>query len=516
MLTRRQPRRRAIAIALGASLLVAGCGGETDTAPEPPASPPVRADGPRLVLVIAIDQFAYEYVDRFDPFFRGGLRRLFDDGIFFTDANFDHALTVTAAGHTALVTGLHPSSSGIVNNTWYDRASRGPMYSFADRDHGRSPVNLRGTGLADWIKARDPGSKAYSASQKDRSAIAMAGHAGDAAFWYDASTGGFETSSYYPEHEPAWLEAFRERRLLDRHFASGWKPLPLSDADVTRLGLYDRNEGLLQRHFPYVLGGRALEPGPSFFDDLRATPFSDGQVLSFAQELIREEALGQREHLDYLAIGLSALDFVGHSFGPRSREAADVLLRMDGELDRFFEFLDQTVGLHRVVMLVSADHGVAPVPEISAALGEPGHRASYEDDACFQRAGLRVAEGLGIEGFIMTSLYVDRSAVEAAGVEVPDVEAALAKELEKCDIVERAWTASELASSPSDEPDHFRRLFRHSFDPERSADVMLQLTEFSLPASRTFTTHGSPYSYDTHVPLILLLPGVAGVKVADP
>ncbi|MDX1385917.1 MAG: alkaline phosphatase family protein, partial [Thermoanaerobaculia bacterium] len=256
-----------------------------------------------------------------------------------------------------------------------------------------------------------------------------------------------------------------------------------------------------------------VEPDGGFYGAFRATPFSDAYLLRFAEELVRAEHLGQRDHLDYLAIGLSALDLVGHSFGPRSREVADVILRLDAELGTFLDELDATVGLDRVVIAVSSDHGVAPVPEISATLGLPGRRATNEDALCFQNAGVTVGGRFGLDDLVLRGLYLDRDAIEAAGLEPREVEAALARELEKCDIVARAWTRSELEATRSDEPERFRRLFRHSFDPERSADILLQLTEYSLPLTGAFTTHGSPYPYDTRVPLIFRLPGTDATRI---
>ena len=367
----------------------------------------------------------------------------------------------------------------------------------------------------DWIKELDPAAKAFTASQKDRSAIAMGGHANDAAFWYDRRSGGFTTSDYYPSGSPDWLATFNSKRLPDRHFARGWTALHLSDSDIERLGIQDRDEGIRPRDFPHSLGGLAVEATAGFYGAFAATPFSDAYLLAFAAEILRAERLGQREHLDYLAIGLSALDLVGHSFGPESREAADVVLRLDEELGRFLDILDELVGLDRVVIALSADHGVAPVPEISAAAGQPGRRAGYQDHSCFHEAGLRVGDRFGLDGYIRSGLYLDREAIAAAGVEPTEVEAALARELETCSIVERAWTRTELANTRADEPNRMRRMYRHSFDPERSADIILQLTEYSISSS-SWATHGSPYPYDTHVPLILWLPGVVGSRISDP
>lgn len=505
-------RRRAAAV-LTTLLAFAGCAREP--ASEEAAGPAARDAGPRLLVLLVVDQFAWDYIGRFDPFLRGGLRRLLDEGALFTEAYYDHATTETAPGHTTLATGVHPSSSGIIGNNWVDRASGSPVYSFEDPHHGRSPLNLRADGLGDWIKAFDPASKVFTLSTKDRSAIAMGGHAADAAYWFDTTTGEFTTSTYYPHGVPEWLVAFNGRRLADVRFGKAWEPLPLSDADLERLHIVERDEGWQENRFPHALGGLALAPDPAYWSAFAFTPFGDEQLLELARAAIAGEQLGQREHLDYLAIGLSALDGIGHSFGPDSREAADVILRLDDLLDRFLDDLDASVGLDRVLLALSADHGVPSPPEVRKFLGLDGRRADDEDFLCFQQAGRRVAERHHLDKMVLRGLYLDRDAITSAGVEPAAVEEELARELESCPVVERVWTSAELAATRADEPELFRRLFRHSFDPDRSPDLELQLHPYDL-ASGTWATHGSPYEYDRHVPLLIRLPGTAGARLTEP
>ncbi len=495
-------------------LLLAALG--CQKSPEPPPSLPVVQSGPRLLLLVAVDQLAFEYLGRFDPFFEGGLRQLMDQGVLFENANYDHALTATAAGHTAMASGLHPASSGIIGNEWYDRGLRSSLYSFEGREHLRSPQNLNGTGLADWLKELDPRSKAFTASAKDRSAIAMGGHAADAAYWFDKETGAFITGSYYTDRPPEWVEDFNRSRLTDRIFGDPWEPLPLTDEELDQLGIVEIDEGLFPRRFPHSIGNQSVAPGGSFYQGIYASPFVDTHLLEFAEALVDAEQLGQREHLDFLALGLSALDSVGHSFGPHSREAADVVLRLDRNLGRFLEFLDARIGLERVVIALTADHGVLPVPEYTSSLGLPGARMGAEDRVCFQRAGRAIAQRFFLEDWVMSGFYLDREMIEGAGADPEEVEAALARELEGCAIVERVWTRAELMNTRMDEPDRMRRLYRHSFHEERSPDLLVQKIPHAISSGSVLATHGSPYEYDTHVPLFFLVPGVPGGRVAEP
>ncbi len=469
--------------------------------------PQVREGGPRLVLLIVVDQFRFDYLERFTDHYTSGLRWLQENGVVFSNARYDHAATATAPGHSAISSGLHPTHSGIIANSWYSRERGRQVYSFEDPQHGRSPINLLGTTLADWIKELDQASRAYGLSHKDRSAIPLGGHGAEAAFWYETGTGDWVSSSYYPNEKPEWMQEFRELGLAEAEFGSSWEPLAIADSDLESLGVTDIDEGRFPRRLPYSFGGASLVPDASFFSSFRASPAADAYLLEFAQTLISEERLGQGERLDFLGLGLSVLDSVGHRFGPQSREVADTLLRLDRSLGDFFTFVDRTIGLERVVIGFSSDHGVMPLPERGEVQGRQGHRLGRKHHLCIQRAGLAVERELALENWVLDGLYLDRAAIAAAGVSYDAVETSLAQELERCDGVARAWTRGELLAVPLDDPERIRRLYRHGFHPERSADVRLQLVEGTIGGALR-ATHGSPYDYDTHVPLIVLAPSL--------
>jgi predicted AlkP superfamily pyrophosphatase or phosphodiesterase len=477
----------------------------------------MNPSGPRLIVLVAVDQFPYEYVARFDALFTGGLRRLLDQGVLFENARYGHAITVTAAGHTTLASGLHPSSSGIIENYWYDREQRERVYSFEDPTHDRSPVNFLGTALPDWLKEGvDPGARVFGVSGKDRAAIAMAGHRPDGVFWYDDDTGGFESSTYYSAEFPDWARAWNDQGRALRWFAQGLDPLPPVVDRAADLGLQVLDEGVFTPRFPVAFGGLAIGPDSGFLADIGNSALLDELVLSFARTLVERQGLGRRDHLDYLAIGLSSLDLAGHRYGPQSPQVADTLLRVDRELGEFLAFLDRTVGADRIVVALTSDHGVAPIPEQRVGFGLSAQRPDVEDELCFQQAGERVRQRFGLERWVLENFYLDRVAIENAGHDPAAVAAAVARELETCDIVERVWTAAELQAAAGDgaEQDPFAVLYRHSFHVDRSADLLPQLVEYAIPAGLV-ATHGSPYDYDRHVPVFVMAPGLGAARIAD-
>ena len=505
--------RRGIAILLVVCglLSLAACRGEP-TAPEETSS--VTGAGQlRLLLFIVIDQGGTHDLLRFRDLYRGGLARLLDEGALFTDAHHDHAETVTAAGHAALATGLYPGHSGIISNEWFDRATRTEIYCVQDAQYHRSPANLKGTTLSDWLKSQDRLSKGFSVSGKDRAAILMGGHTADAAYWYDRLTGAFTSTDYYPAGNPSWLAEFNRRGIVDTYFGTMWEPLPLDGVDPGAFDIVDVNPGPFGSRFPHAIGRLALTPDSAFYRSFFVTPFQDDYLVEFARTLIEQENLGGDEHLDVLSVGFSALDAVGHTWGPNSREFLDTLLRLDRSLGDLLSFLDERVGVERLMVALSADHGVLPLPEYLAQTGLPGRRLGDADTSCFQQAGRQLRERLGDGEWILEFPYLNYSLIAARNLTRQEVEEELVRLLETCDAVERVWTRTQMeAREPPDDP--FFRLFSHAFHPERSGDVFVQFKEAHLPRMRRGTSHGSLYPYDTHVPLLIAGPGIKPGPVA--
>ena len=488
---------------------------------ESPPPEEARPGGPvseyRLVLILTIDQFRANYLDRFAPVFQGGLARLAEQGVLFVDGHQDHAVTNTGPGHASISTGAYPSRSGIITNQWFDKQRRVSMYCVGDANwpligtfalSGRSPENLQVSALPEWMKEQWPGSKAFTASYKDRAAILLGGHGADGAYWY--SGGDFVTSTYYQTSYPPWVTSFNARNLPEQYFGQLWKPLPVDESVKKSLSIEATDFGWFERGFPHALGGRSFRPGPSFYSSFASSPMVDEYLAEFAKELIVQEALGQDESPDYLGLSFSAPDLVGHGYGPNSPELLDTLIRLDGYLADLLDFIDQHVGLDRTLIALSADHGVCPVPEFQQAHSLPGRRADAEDTACWQNQLSEISTRLGVEAdWLLSDFYLDYDLIEQMGLDPARVEKVAAEVLEECPVIRRIWTRTELLTE-SDDP--FHRLFSNSFDPKRSADLMLQLEEYQVTTTLG-TSHGSPYRYDTHVPILFLQPGVAPKRV---
>jgi hypothetical protein len=261
---------------------------------------------PKLVVFLSIDQGRAEYLERFRPALEGGLLLLLERGVIFTETHHAHATTVTAPGHASLSTGRFPSHSGVVGNDWYDRSEKREVYCVEDRDSpvltvgdggtgrpkflGRSPRRLRGSALGDWMKRRSRASKVYSAGGKDRSAVLMGGKNADGAFWFDGESGQWVTSRYYMDDYPVWVREFHARRLADSYFGRTWEPLPVPEALLSAMKIEASGAGAEGSGVPQFLGQGTLSEDSGFYHSLFETPFLESYLLSFAENLVREEA----------------------------------------------------------------------------------------------------------------------------------------------------------------------------------------------------------------------------------
>ena len=519
------PPSRPVVLLLGVALALgaAACGHGGTAAPaigSAESGRPFPADAPRLVLFLAVDQGSVEAIERYRPLLAGGLARLYDEGVVFADAHHSHATTETAPGHATLATGRHPSGHGIVANAWYDPELGEGVYSFGDPELGRSPRNLLASTLGDWLKDAAPEAVVVSLSGKDRSALAFAGKRGDGAYWYDRGSGTFVTSDHYRRDLPAWLEAFHGTDPADRWFGSLWEPLPEVAEAAERLGTASVEAGALTPvlTFPHPLGGVSTEPDQEYYSDLYRTPFVDRLVAEAALAAVDGEAMGTDGLPDLLALSFSALDTVGHPYGPDSPEYLDTLVRLDRTLGDLFDGIDRRVGLDRVVVSLSSDHGVLAVPEVMAARGEEARRLGPRDVLCIQRVGEELDRRFGEAAWLLGwggEYFVSEGALVEHGVAHTEVEASAGDLLAACPGIARVWTATELAAGNASGPQG--ELYLHAFHPERSPDLLLQFEERMLPHAfaDAAASHGSPYAYDTHVPWIVLAPGRSSATVAE-
>jgi len=477
------------------------------SAPAGPLSNPGFPNRPKLVVVLVIDQFRYDYLLRFRPFFsKGGFNLLLDGGAVFTDCRYDYASTITGPGHATLLTGAYSNLHGIIENEWYDRLQHRQVYCVEDLSTrtvasrqgssatpGFSPRNLVGSTLGDELRAAtDFRSKVISISLKDRAAILMGGHSPTAAYWYDSGAGRFVTSTYYEATLPAWVEEFNHPSPAQPYCGEKWQALPETPGAPAKVF----------SHFEPSAGEPC--PDPKFLGWLNNTPYMNQIELAFASQAVRNERLGQGPETDLLAVSLSENDYLGHAFGPYSPEVADTTLRTDSYLASFFADLDKLVGLENVWITLSADHGVAPNPAFirEHQLGLGNAQAAAIRSAAEKALVAEFGPGPWVEEGGEFYLYLNRETLKKRNVPESKAEEVAAQAATSQPDVAAAFTRSQflngnLPSSP------LARMAANSFYPKRSGDVFLVLMPYAVPVSGiTGTSHGTPWNYDAQVPLV--------------
>jgi arylsulfatase A-like enzyme len=451
------------------------------------APPPAR---PKLVVGIVIDQFRYDYLERFgDLFGQGGFRRLMEEGAVFSDAHYLHSTTVTAVGHSTFMTGSIPAQHGIIANQWFDRETGKSVTSVSDGAEA-SPRRLIGSTVGDELKLSNSGaSHVVSVSMKDRSAILMAGHHPDGAYWFDSKTGRFVTSSYYMPAPPAWLDRFNSSDPAQAYLGKVWKPLRPAK-DYVRSGVDDSPYEVPERHtFPYTV---------ATFSDFLESPFSNELLGKLAKAAIENEKLGTHSATDLLLVSFSDNDEIGHEYGPYSHEVEDATLRTDLVLADLFDYLDRRVGRDNYVVALTADHGVAPIPE---AVG--GGRFTEGDVTAAVTTALtkRFGEEKWVRAYESENVYLDPVAAERRRVSVAEVSRVAADAVRTLPQIAAAYTADDFESGRISEDTISQRVAR-SYYRGRTGDVLV-IPKPYFTASKKSSGHGSPYSYDTNVPVIL-------------
>ena len=494
---------------------------------------PVTAQKPDLIVVISVDQFRYEYLTRFAPYLSdGGFNRAIKHGANFTRALYPYAVTYTGPGHAAIGTGYVPARSGIVANTWLDRTTATPVYCVEDKRAigGYSPLNLDSDSLGDRLQEKVAGSKVIGVALKDRAAILMAGRKATAAYWFDPKMPGFTSSSYYRANR-TMLTAFNASvpAVLTQH--PEWTQSTfISTSDLDRRTTVPAS----RRKYKSNHGGFGIEfPHPiATFDALTYTPFGNDLVLAFAERIIDDEHLGTDDASpDLLFVGLSSQDYLGHSFGPDSLEAADSVVRTDRQLEAFFHWLDQKFN-GRYTVAITADHGVQSIPEVARDLGRDAGRVDFQnpkktattfadlapdrrqlEKLAAKNLGLIVTEKTPIANALVSyfeepALYLNWARVAAAHLDGERVERALRDAATQIHGIRTAFTSRELIAvdKPSSAIETAMRL---SFRADRSGDVLVALKPgYIWGYSNTGTTHGQAVDDDQHVPLLFFGRGI--------
>jgi predicted AlkP superfamily pyrophosphatase or phosphodiesterase len=492
------PRKLWIVLAVAA---LTGCASATNEAQSSSKAAGVSSPRPTLVVFITIDQFRGDYIQRFRPQLTGGLARLANGGAWFTNAHHDHAITETAPGHATLLSGRFPRSTGIANNRAGVEDPSAPLILALPSEPGASPERFHGTTLTDWIVATDNKSRALSISMKDRAAILPIGKSKQNVFWYSAA-GTFTTSRYYRSDLPDWIQHFNDRDLARRMAGKAWTLL-LPESQYAEPDSVPYEGGGVDVVFPHVLSGDSA----SAASGVRVTPFMDDLTLAAALAGVSALKIGQGPHLDVLAVSLSATDVIGHRYGPDSREIHDQLLRVDRALGAFIDSLYKMRDSSRIVIAISGDHGVASFPELNVEHSNPPPvRTSILPVIRAARQYLRDAKAdttaIIFDGLTVTA---DRVKFKAAGVDPDQILAKVAADYRQLPGVARVDRFNDLTKADT-VADPIARRWLHQFHPG-DIDLAITLTRMSI-ATANAATHGSPYDYDSNVPIIFYGAGV--------
>ena len=501
----------------------------------------------RLVLQITVDQLRGDLIDRYSAGYgEGGFRLLLDNGAFYVDAHHRHANTETVVGHTTLATGTDPAIHGMIGNVWLDRESGQLVYNVEDADYpllgegggvdagteidptqklattqGRSPRAIRTSTISDEIVLSiGPEAKVFGISVKDRGAITLAGHAGTA-YWFSKSAGQMVTSTFYRDAYPDWVDAWNAKGVPNAYEDTSWE---LSgDLSAHLFGNADDQPWEVDfpdygRTFPHPFG---KTDSPYFTTLLTLSPAGDEIVLDFARSLMTAENIGADDVMDYLSISFSSTDYVGHFFGPSSLEAEDNLHRLDRTLADLFAFVDKTVGLDQTLVVLSADHGASEAPGYLQSLGIDSSYFNFEDVDKTQgiaalKAEFGVAEEL-IDQFFQPYFYLNREAIAGLGLDLPAVARRVAEELRELPGIAYAVSSYDLRMGAVVQTPVTEAILAN-FNEDRSGDIYVvfnpQWFVGEFEGKSVSGSHGQPWFYDSHVPVIWMGPGVKPGRIA--
>jgi len=465
---------------------------------------------PKLVVFITVDQMRADYPDRWAAQLSGGLKRLATRGAFFTNAYQDHGVTETAPGHSVTMSGRFPRSTGILRNSAGVEDPQAPLVT--SRDPGASPFRFRGSVLIDWIRSRDPRSRALSVSRKDRGAILPMGRAKQNVFWYATSNGDLTTSTYYADTLPDWVKRVNARRFPQQLAGASWTLMrdtrDYAEPDSVALENNGRNFT-----FPHVMPSTPEAASR----ELPYTPWMDELIVAAALEGLQTLGLGKGPQTDVLAVSLSATDYIGHRYGPDSREQHDNILRLDRTIGVLIDSLYKLRDSSTIVFALTADHGVTSYPELTAQ--RTHHPVLPRYDLRPSRRALRDmlteakvdTDAVTLDGPLV---YVDRGAFAAAGVNPEPLLRRFVDVVRTAPGIARVTRVRDLATMDTVRDDVARR-WAHMIPPDAPVEYVITPVEGSYPVGATVAEHGLPYNDDAHVPVILYGPWYKAARYGE-
>jgi predicted AlkP superfamily pyrophosphatase or phosphodiesterase len=479
-------------------------------------------NSPKLVVGIVVDQMRQEYLYRFErKFGDGGFKRLMGQGFMLKNAHYNYAPTVTGPGHASVYSGTTPAIHGIIGNDWYDKNLKKGVNCVGDErykpvgsEKGNgdvSPWRLLSTTVTDELElATQRRAKVIGISMKDRGAVLPAGHTPDGAYWFDGTTGKFITSTYYKPGLPTWLEKFNAQNLAEKYLSQEWKttfPIDQYRESGPDDNAYEtKAKGKEKPTFPYNLAELRKENGD--FDFVISTPFGNDLLADLAMAAIDGEMMGKDEWSDMLAISFSSPDYVGHAMGPQSIEVEDVYIRLDKTIETLLSKLDATVGKGQYVVFLTSDHAVADVPNFLKDLKIPAGNlrgsaleAGLKDYLKQYFPDKEVLEDVSSDEVFLNS-DIFGGDPRSSGVDYLVATELIRNYLLRQEGIAEVYTRQMLLSGDYSEQG-IKGTVRRGFHTKRSGDLMIVMEPGWIGSSGvTGTTHGSPYTYDTHVPIL--------------
>ncbi|PQJ82528.1 alkaline phosphatase PafA [Polaribacter glomeratus] len=478
---------------------------------------------PKLVVGIVIDQMRYDYLTRFsNRYSNTGFKRLLKNGFSLENAHYNYIPTYTAVGHASIYTGTTPDNHGIISNDWYDKYLKKFIYCVDDHTYKtignesfagkKSPSRMQTTTVTDQLHlAQNMKGKTIGIAIKDRSAILPAGHTANGAYWFDGEKNGqWISSSFYMNELPKWVVDFNKSGKADNYLKTPWNTL--YNIDTYTNSIVDDNvfegkfKGETTTAFPHDIPNLRMQNGD--FDILKGIPAGNSFTADFIKAAIIGENLGKTEHTDFLAVSFSSTDYVGHQYGPTSKEIEDTYLRLDKDLGNLLSFLDQQVGQNNYTIFLTADHAAVDIPAYLQSLKIPAHYLNFNkfNDAALQVTKKYFKSDELIENISNYQIFLNKDKIDSLGLDRNKVADKLAEELINFDGIYKIVTAKTLQTTRF--TDGILNSLQNGYNQKFSGDVMLIPYPATLTGGRTGTSHGSGYSYDTHIPVIFYGKGI--------
>ncbi len=482
-----------------------------------------KVDRPKLMVGIIVDQMRYDYLTRFyHRFGEDGFKRILGEGFNFENAHYNYLPTVTAVGHASIYTGTTGSGHGIIANDWYDKYAKKMIYCVDDFSYEavgteevneqKSPKNLLATTVTDQLRlSQNMNGKTVAIGLKDRSAVLPGGHTSNGSYWFvGKNEGKFVTSSFYMDALPRWVNDFNKKRLPEKYMKNKWETLYPIKSYTESIADDNPYEGLFNGEekpvFPHNF--KKLKDKNGNYDLIKESPFGNSILVEFAKAAIEGEDLGQREYTDFLAMSFSSPDYIGHRYGPDSKEVEDTYLRLDLDIAELLDYLDSRIGKGNYTLFLTADHAVAPVPAYLKSLKIP---AGYFDYAAFSTYLNELCQkyyGASdlIENFSNNQVFLNREALDKLGLDAAIVSQRLADDMINYEGVNKVVTARTLQTTNF--TTGILSYIQNGYNQKLSGDIVVIPNPAMIYKRQTGTTHGSGYSYDRHVPMMFFGKGI--------